>query len=387
MKETLFTFLQATQLLALGPTLFVVAFLLLTIKLRKNTLVPVIYFLSLSCSFFVPLLPLIHADDASFNLTLDAIILFCESLTPAISFLLVIQVLQDRNPKPLFWLILALPIIGGSSFIYGTLMLEEICMLDAYCIPTDKLKALYGMFSAGMIFLLLIAHFSKKNPTIHHTDKRSKHIYWFVISLLSLNLVIMGIDLLHVAEYFTPKEALLLSTATRIGFVYLVLTSVFRLYDTHIEVDIDRIPTIVAAAPQAQLSPKDAPIIGRILTAMHDQKLYREMRCTRESIAKNIGIHDATLSRIINQHFRRNFNEFINAFRIEEAKLRLRKEPTSITVIAFDVGFNSIASFNRVFKEMTGVSPKEYRHNSNIVPSIMPMHVEDFTFASEPSIY
>jgi AraC-like DNA-binding protein len=381
MKETLFTALQATQLLALGPTLFIVAFLLLTIKLRKNTFVPVIYFLSLACSFFVPLLPLVHTLNEPADLYLDAFVLFCESLTPALSFLLVIQVLQDQNPKPTFWLILALPIIGGSSFIYGTLMLEEVCLLNAYCIPTNNLKSLYSIFSASLIFLFLIAYFNRTNPTLHRSTRRDRHIYWFIIALISLNLVLMSFDLLQIAEYFTVKETLLLSTLTRIGFVYLVLTSVFRLYDTHIEVDVDRIPTIMAAAPKSQLTVKDTPIIARILTAMHDQQLYREMRCTREGIAKSIGIHDATLSRIINQHFRRNFNEFINAFRIEEAKSRLRKESTPITVIAFDVGFNSIASFNRVFKESTGVSPSDYRHSTHTIPSKMPMTVEDFTFA------
>lgn len=380
MKETLFTALQATQLLALGPTLFIIAFLLLTIKLRKNTFVPVVYFLSLAASFFVPLLPLIHTHDLHLNNLIDAFILFCESLTPALSFLLVIQVLQNSNPKPLFWLILALPIIGGSSFIYGMIMLEDICLLDTYCIPTDNLKSLYGVFSAGLIFLLLIAYFDRTHTELRLSNRRSKHIYWFVIALLGLNLILMGLNLLQVSEYFTAKEALLLSTLTRIGFVYLVLTSVFRLYDTHMEVDIDRIPTIMAAAPQSQLTAKDTPMIARILTAMHDQKLYREMRCTREGIAKSIGIHDATLSRIINQHFRRNFNEFVNAFRIEEAKSRLRNEHIPITVIAFDVGFNSIASFNRVFKESTGISPSEYRHSATHITADMPMKVEDFTF-------
>jgi two-component system response regulator YesN len=46
---------------------------------------------------------------------------------------------------------------------------------------------------------------------------------------------------------------------------------------------------------------------------------------------------------------------------VEEAKGRLIGEETPITTIAFDVGFNSIPSFNRVFKHITGLSPSEYR--------------------------
>jgi AraC-like DNA-binding protein len=46
---------------------------------------------------------------------------------------------------------------------------------------------------------------------------------------------------------------------------------------------------------------------------------------------------------------------------VEEAKQRLSDEETAVTVIAFEVGFSSIASFNRVFKGLTGMSPSAYR--------------------------
>ena len=59
-----------------------------------------------------------------------------------------------------------------------------------------------------------------------------------------------------------------------------------------------------------------------------------------------------------------NFNQFLNKYRIEEAKKRL-KDPEEnqfvVLKIAYDVGFNSKSTFNTAFKKFTGMSPSQYR--------------------------
>jgi AraC-like DNA-binding protein len=70
------------------------------------------------------------------------------------------------------------------------------------------------------------------------------------------------------------------------------------------------------------------------------------------------------LSRIINQHYKLRLTDVINQYRVKEAQMLLVTNPDqAITDIAFEVGFNSIPSFNRVFKDGCGVSPSEYRNN------------------------
>ena len=68
---------------------------------------------------------------------------------------------------------------------------------------------------------------------------------------------------------------------------------------------------------------------------------------------------------LINQQLGyRNFNVFLNNYRIEEAKAALA-DPTQaevpVTTIAMDAGFQSLGPFNRAFKATTGVTPTEYR--------------------------
>lgn len=69
------------------------------------------------------------------------------------------------------------------------------------------------------------------------------------------------------------------------------------------------------------------------------------------------------LSQIINQELGENFYEFVNQYRIDEAKKRLvdpANAHMTILAIALDAGFNNKSSFNRVFKKSTGMSPSAY---------------------------
>lgn len=96
---------------------------------------------------------------------------------------------------------------------------------------------------------------------------------------------------------------------------------------------------------------------------MQQSKLYLNPKITREKLAKEAKVSPRTISSILNQHHGQSFNDFVNNYRIEEVKRQLHSEKLkqqTITGIAFDAGFNSQATFQRVFKNTMGMSPKEY---------------------------
>lgn len=98
---------------------------------------------------------------------------------------------------------------------------------------------------------------------------------------------------------------------------------------------------------------------------MQNEKLYLEPNLTLTDLSKNLGVNSSVLSYVINNGFGKNFNDFINEFRIEEVKNKLKTANDSTLLgIAFDCGFNSKATFNRAFKKFTGFSPKEFQGNS-----------------------
>jgi AraC-like DNA-binding protein len=86
-------------------------------------------------------------------------------------------------------------------------------------------------------------------------------------------------------------------------------------------------------------------------------------------LAEEIGIPEHRLRRLINDRLgHRNFAAFVNARRIEEAKRRLRDPAhaqASVSTIAFDLGYGSLGPFNRAFKDVTGVTPTEWRKQAS----------------------
>ncbi|MFT3743522.1 MAG: helix-turn-helix domain-containing protein [Pyrinomonadaceae bacterium] len=102
----------------------------------------------------------------------------------------------------------------------------------------------------------------------------------------------------------------------------------------------------------------------KLQTVMRDERPYLEPTITLTDLTRTVGVNSNVLSRTINQGFGKNFNDFINEYRINEVKSKLRDaDDATLLGIAFDSGFNSKATFNRAFKKFTGVSPKEYQDN------------------------
>jgi ligand-binding sensor domain-containing protein/AraC-like DNA-binding protein len=105
-------------------------------------------------------------------------------------------------------------------------------------------------------------------------------------------------------------------------------------------------------------------VLRRLLQLMEKEKSYLDADITLPGLAEMLGIGKEVLSQVINRELFLNFNAFINGYRVEEAKKKLRDPKENqfvILKIAHDVGFNSKSSFNAVFKKVTGMNPKDYR--------------------------
>lgn len=77
--------------------------------------------------------------------------------------------------------------------------------------------------------------------------------------------------------------------------------------------------------------------------------------------AKAVGISQDQVSELIRKHSNLTFRQYLNKVRLEEAKRLIRNTQLQISEIAYEVGYNNIQHFNRVFKEYTSFTPKEFR--------------------------
>ncbi|GGY83876.1 hypothetical protein GCM10011613_30980 [Cellvibrio zantedeschiae] len=104
--------------------------------------------------------------------------------------------------------------------------------------------------------------------------------------------------------------------------------------------------------------------IAKVQTGMEIQKLYLKHNLNIEEFSKRIELPIKDVSAVINKHYGTNFFEFMNKYRVEEAKrLLLDEKCAEMTVldILLQAGFNSKSAFHRFFNRLVGVSPTEFR--------------------------
>ena len=104
----------------------------------------------------------------------------------------------------------------------------------------------------------------------------------------------------------------------------------------------------------------------KLLNLMKTEKPYLNPDLTATQLAEKLEISQNYLSQLLNEVVGKNFYEFINNYRIEEAKKILsdKEDNRTILSIAYDVGFNSKTTFNTAFKKIVNMSPTGYRKSA-----------------------
>lgn len=154
----------------------------------------------------------------------------------------------------------------------------------------------------------------------------------------------------------------------------LVLTLGFAVWLLGMRVDVldgrkrEEMPSVPATAAEphasATLRAADRPAYVRLVVLM-EEGVWKEEGLTVAALAGKVGVPAHQLRGLINGGLGfRNFSAFLNEYRLAAAKRALAdttQPRRQIIQIALDVGFGSIAPFNRAFKEATGVTPTEFR--------------------------
>lgn len=118
------------------------------------------------------------------------------------------------------------------------------------------------------------------------------------------------------------------------------------------------------------LSKQDLKLIQRLQKAIEEDRLYMQEGLTITSLARTISAPEYKLRQLINRQMQfRNFNQFVNSYRIREAGRLLTETEEPISSIALMTGFASLSSFNQVFKDIHGVPPREYRTDARGQPA------------------
>ena len=217
-------------------------------------------------------------------------------------------------------------------------------------------------------YLFLTARFlhrQQRTNTYSATSEQRGTMRW-LRQFVRVFLVFQCIWLLHLVPYIIP--ALRGPLLDRFGWYPVYIPIAVLIYWLGFKGYLHtRTSTLADQTPKPaspELPQETIRQVTQLLTnAMTAERLFLDPELTVEKVGQRTGLTPKIISAVLNQHLHKNFNSFMNEYRVEEIKQRLTTpayEHLTLTGIAFECGFNSQATFQRAFKQQTGMSPGEF---------------------------
>ena len=343
MESLIFEF-SITELIALfglAQSVYVLVYMGLRAGQLSRAFLPILFFATLSAAFLLSVAQSRWEEIISFYSLLQwGVWVLCAPL----SALLVLQIARITKAPQLsyFLIILFVPLAYGAALL-----------LDNFYDDFKGWLSINGIIVGAISLLIIWIRRDWLNQLYHR--KNGKERFWLIMALIILNIGLLTINLLLLYEKVTLHDAEMIRVIIGISFAYIASTSLFRLY-----------PYAISTTPKADkkegdLSDDDIEVALKIENLLYRDKVYQEPSYGRSEMARELSLTDSNLSKIINLHFKKSVPQLLNELRVQEARVLLKQTDADVTTISQESGFNSIATFNRVFKEVEGVSPSEYR--------------------------
>lgn len=224
-------------------------------------------------------------------------------------------------------------------------------------------------FYAIACFVLIFKYKNRLQDT--HSNIENVHINWLNGLVVGFMVVMLSEVILVGAKVFNLFYPLgtdmfmylgLTGNYTSFVLVNLLIFTAIRYFLIFEQVTDDE--TIKKSVDDKFVNPDMA---AEVDCAILKSKAYMEPDITLDKLAESLSIIPRDLSMLINRHFGINFYEFINKYRIEEAKKMLvdpEHKNTTITDIYLAVGFNSKSVFYTFFKKFESVTPSQFRQSA-----------------------
>ena len=264
-----------------------------------------------------------------------------------------------------------------------TVALIVFLIPDAYAFPgTEKINLLLGRLQNGMspqditnriiivslkaISLGVYAYFIHqilkrdrlKNKSNSKTRQWQRNIYYIHVAYV-ITYILYGISIStgnpFYILYHTPV-ILMAAMVIYIGYAANVQPNVFS--GAYVYTNNRLFPKYVKSGLTKSLS---LELKQHLAHLFEQEKLYRRNDINLDLVAKKLDTTRHNASQIINEHFEKSFHEFVNVYRIREAKELLeKKNDLNIIDIAYEVGYNNKVTFNKAFKKETSLTPSQY---------------------------
>lgn len=241
--------------------------------------------------------------------------------------------------------------------LYLTLVLfkagEELWAGQRF-VPGEGIIHLLSVTAATVSYVVYMVTCYRKTKPLITLFPQNNEIFKMMIRVYLLGLVIVPLWPVDIGFSLHLTEKVRVGTT-----VYLIL--LFLISQGHPERMV-RLHHEKEKYLKSQLQGLDVnALIKQLESLMRDEKIYRE-KLTLGDLAERLGVRQHQLSEILNTYLSTTFPNYLNSFRITEAKTLLEKDlEMQIIEIALDTGFNSLSAFYREFKKQINLSPADYR--------------------------
>jgi AraC-like DNA-binding protein len=240
------------------------------------------------------------------------------------------------------------------------------------CFFNPAIVVAFFVINIIVITLLSLYEFNKFNKKIllFSSNTSSINLLWlkrtlFFIIIIAFNEILFALEFTFFDNFQMFSVLINIVCFILVGYNSLCQTEI---YPADIINNQDELETMLDYITETEKNNDATPNLEeekeKINAYLLMHKCYLEPNLNIGKLANELDTTIHKISFIINKGFQTNFNQFINSYRIEEAK-KLLKNPNyqnyTIEAIAYEVGFNSKASFNITFKKTTGVTPSEFK--------------------------
>lgn len=288
------------------------------------------------------------------------------------------QTTQHFRFRPIYLLhLLSFFILLVGLYVYFySLPVNERIFLD----KTEGFKSLfsYKVSRALMIFsttmycvwnYILIVQYQKRIKN-YFSEIKKINLDWLKLVIVSTFIVSSVANIAFVLDSFYKTG--LFHVIQSISFALFSLLMLFLGFWGHYQVALITTVSIddlyEKQVSVLKVSQVDEIFISKLLSVMDIRKPYLDQNLTLSVLSVQLQVSEDYLSMILNNRLERNFYDFINQYRVDEFKARCQSSSNdnlTFSALAFECGFNSKATFNRVFKKSTGLTPSEFKKSLN----------------------
>ena len=270
---------------------------------------------------------------------------------------------RDLNFKPKYFLHFA----PFAAIVFLTSIGFRVCYGPMF------LVLLFVMFIYCLLAFAEIRHYEKIIVQVSSSSDNSETKWLKIILLLQVVILILNFLQLQLNEIIVFGVKFTLEPLVQLGILVLVNIIIYQgLKNPQFFQKISETDFVIAEMTLSKEKTNKSNVgeLNSLATELEEYmskyKPYLNSELDLDTLSKMMKVHPKTLSQAINQILGKNFSEYINSYRIEEAKLYLKNSTDNqltIMEIMYDVGFNSRSVFNTAFKNKTGVTPSQYKES------------------------